>query len=45
MVDLPRLRRVEVEPAGATATVQGGASFGDAVAASEPFGLSPVTAG
>lgn len=43
VVDLSGMRGVEVDPASATATVQGGTSFGDVVAATEPFGLSPVT--
>lgn len=43
VVDVSRMRGVQVDPASATASVQGGASFGDVVAATEPFGLSPVT--
>jgi len=43
VIDLSGMRRVTVDSESSTATVHGGASFGDVVAATQPYGLVPVT--
>jgi FAD/FMN-containing dehydrogenase len=43
LVDMSRMRRVDVAPAALTATVSGGATAADAVDAAERHGLVPAT--
>jgi FAD/FMN-containing dehydrogenase len=43
VVDLSGMRRVAIDPGGRTATIQGGATIGDLVAAARPHGLALST--
>jgi FAD/FMN-containing dehydrogenase len=43
VVDLSRMRQVDVDVRGRVATVAGGALAGDVIAAAGPHGLAPVT--
>jgi hypothetical protein len=43
MVDLSRMRQVEVDAGARIATVAGGATAGDVAAAAAPHGMAPVT--
>ena len=43
VLDLSAMRRVEVDPLARIATVSGGATAGDVIAAAQPHGLAAVT--